>query len=57
MDGNETREDMEEFARMAGLTAIVNVVVNAKREIAACVVGDLVQAHRVGFAREVFATP
>lgn len=59
VDGNETREDMEEFARMAGLTAIVNVVVNERREIAACVVGDVVEAHRVGvgLAREVFATP
>ncbi|MCS6860922.1 MAG: lactate racemase domain-containing protein, partial [Abditibacteriales bacterium] len=59
VDDNAMRADMEEFARRAGLTAIVNVVVNEKREIVACVVGDVVAAHRVGvgLAREVFATP
>lgn len=42
------REDMEDIARMAGLDFIVNVMLNAKREIIDAVAGDVVAAHREG---------
>jgi lactate racemase len=59
VDDNESRLDIEETARMAGLNAIVNAVVNSKREIAALFVGDMVAAHRAGvaFARKALTTP
>lgn len=59
VDDNQSRLDMEEAARMAGIDAIANVVVNPKREIAALFVGDLVAAHRAGvaFARQALTTP
>jgi nickel-dependent lactate racemase len=59
IDGNEWRADMEEAARLAGLDAIVNVVVNSRRGIAGLFVGDLVAAHRQGVRRawEVMSTP
>jgi len=58
VDDNEQRLDMEEAARMAGLDAIVNTVINSRRGIAGLFVGDMVAAHRAGveFARKVFAT-
>lgn len=58
VDDNESRLDIEEAARMAGLNAIVNVVVNPRREIAGLFVGDMVAAHRAGvaFARKVLTT-
>lgn len=59
VDDNGTRLDMEEAARMAGLDAIVDAVVNPRREIAGLFVGDMVEAHRAGvdFARKVLSTP
>lgn len=59
LEGNQRRADLEEGARMAGLSAIVNVVVNSRRQVAGVFVGDPIQAHRAGcaFARKVFATP
>ncbi len=58
VDDNGTRLDMEEAARMAGLDAIVNAVVNPKREIIGLFVGDMVAAHRAGvaFARRALTT-
>ncbi len=58
-DGNTLRDDMEEAAAMAGLDAIVNVVLNPKREIVGCFVGHFIEAHRAGcaLARKVYATP
>lgn len=58
VDDNQRRADMEEAARMGGLDAVVNVVVNSRRQIAGLFVGDLVAAHRAGvaLARRVFAT-
>ena len=50
-DGNPVREDMEDIARMAGLDFIVNVMLNAKREIIEAVAGDVVAAHREGIKR------
>lgn len=59
VDDNQRRADMEEAARMGGLDAVVNVVVNSRRQIAGLFVGDVVGAHRAGvaLARRVFATP
>jgi nickel-dependent lactate racemase len=48
LEGNEFRADMEEAARLGGLHAIVNLVLNSQRGIAGLVVGDLVAAHRKG---------
>ncbi|MCS7225125.1 MAG: lactate racemase domain-containing protein [Armatimonadetes bacterium] len=58
LDGNQARQDMEEAARMAGLTAIVNVVLNPLREIVGCFVGDPIEAHRAAAesARQVYRT-
>ena len=58
VDDNEERLDMEEAARMVGLDAIVNTVVNSRRGVAGLFVGEMVAAHRAGvaFARKVFAT-
>ncbi|GBC97963.1 hypothetical protein HRbin17_00458 [bacterium HR17] len=58
-EGNIARSDMEEVAAMAGLDAIVNVVLNPQREIVGCFVGHFVEAHRVGCqsAQRVYATP
>ena len=50
-DGNPVREDMEDIARMGGLDFIVNVMLNAKREIVEAVAGDVVAAHREGIKR------
>jgi nickel-dependent lactate racemase len=59
VETNQRRADMEEAARMGGLDAVVNVVVNTRRGIAGLFVGDVVEAHRAGvaLARQVFATP
>ncbi len=58
VETNQQRADMEEAARMGGLDAVVNVVVNSRRGIAGVFVGDMVEAHRAGveLARRVFAT-
>jgi nickel-dependent lactate racemase len=58
-EGNIAREDMEEAATMAGLDAIVNVVLNPQRGIVGCFVGHFIDAHRAGceLARRVYATP
>ena len=58
VDASPARLDMEEAARMAGVSAIVNAVPNSRRGITGLVVGDVVVAHRAGvqIARRVFAT-
>jgi nickel-dependent lactate racemase len=55
---NDCRDDLEEIARMAGLTFAINGVVNSRRELAGLFAGDLVAAHRAAalFARQVSAT-
>ena len=59
VDGHEGREDIEEIGRKVGLDVIVNVVVNYRRDIAGCFVGDPVDAHRAGvqFAKSAYRTP
>lgn len=48
LKGNRVHEDMVEGARRAGLTFIVNVVCNGKKETAAAFAGDFEQAHLAG---------
>ncbi|MBI2940650.1 MAG: nickel-dependent lactate racemase [Chloroflexi bacterium] len=57
VEGNEFRDELEQIARVAGLDAIVNCVMNADVEVAGLFAGDLVAAHRAGVeaARELYA--
>lgn len=48
--GNPVREDIEEAAAMVGVDFIVNVVLDAHKEIIRAVAGDVVKAHRAGCA-------
>ncbi len=48
LDGNPLREDIEEAGKMSGLDAIINVVINSKKEIAGVFAGDPKLAHRMG---------
>lgn len=50
LDGNPVREDIEEAAAMVGVDFIVNVVLNAQKEIIRAVAGDVITAHRSGCA-------
>jgi nickel-dependent lactate racemase len=45
---NPMRERIDHIARLAGLTAIVNVVLDGKGRIVRCFAGDPVEAHRAG---------
>jgi nickel-dependent lactate racemase len=58
LNTNELRLDMEEGARMAGLSIIVNSIGTSEGKTAGVFVGDLVQAHRaaVELARKVYVT-
>jgi nickel-dependent lactate racemase len=42
------RQNIEEAARISGLSFILNVVINSKKEIVTAVAGDLIEAHRKG---------
>lgn len=57
MDSNTVRQDMEEFAQMANLSFIINVVLNEFGRVIAVVAGDPVKAHRMGCekAQQVYA--
>lgn len=50
LDGNPIREDIEESGKLLGIDYIVNVVLDAHKEIIKCVSGDSVKAHREGCA-------
>lgn len=50
LEGNPVREDIEEAANMVGVDFIVNVVLDAHKEIIRAVAGDVTAAHRVGCA-------
>jgi len=56
---NEFRLDIEEVASKAGLNAIVNVMINSRREITGVFVGDFMKAHRQAaeFSRKCCAAP
>lgn len=51
IDGNPVRQDMEEFARIAGVDFLFNVVTDEFGNIAGAYAGDLVAAHRAGCAQ------
>lgn len=57
LESNPVRQDMEEFAQIANLSFIINVVLNEYGRVIAVVAGDPVKAHRVGCAeaRRVYA--
>lgn len=46
VEGNVFRDEIEQIARVAGLDAIVNCVMNADLGVAGLFVGDVVAAHR-----------
>lgn len=48
LNGNIVRNDMEEFARLAGLKFIINVVMDESDRVVQLVAGDPVRAHRAG---------
>ncbi|HHY60919.1 MAG TPA: nickel-dependent lactate racemase [Clostridia bacterium] len=48
IEGNPMREDIEEAGALAGVKFIVNVVLNAKKQIVKAVAGHPIQAHREG---------
>ena len=56
---NKFREEIEEIGRLVGLDVIVNALARSNTEMAGLVVGDFIEAHRVGVerAKKVYATP
>ena len=50
LKGNPVREDIEEAAAMVGVDFILNVVLDAHKEIIRAVAGDVTTAHRAGCA-------
>lgn len=50
LEGNPVREDIEEAANMVGVDFILNVVLDAHKEIIRAVAGDVTAAHRAGCA-------
>ncbi len=48
LDGNPIHRDMLAAARLAGLSYIVNVVIDGKKEVAAAFAGEPEAAHRAG---------
>ena len=50
LEGNPVREDIEEAAAMVGVDFILNVVLDARKEIIHAAAGDVTAAHRAGCA-------
>ena len=50
LEGNPVRADIEEAADMVGVDFILNVVLDAHKEIICAVAGDVTKAHRAGCA-------
>lgn len=48
IEGNNVRADIDEAGKITGIDFIVNVVLNAKKEIIYAVAGDYIEAHRDG---------
>ena len=48
LEGNPLREDLEEAAAICGVDYLVNVVLDAHKEIVKAVAGDVTTAHRAG---------
>ncbi len=57
--GNPVREDIEEAAAIVGVDFIVNVVLDAHKNIVHAVAGDVTAAHRAGcaFLERFYLTP
>lgn len=57
LDNNIVRRDMEEFAQIANLSFVINVVLDHRHRVVSLVAGDPVEAHRKGCAaaRKIFA--
>lgn len=57
--GNALRQDMEEAARLAGLSMILNTVLDYEDKVAGVFAGDVVEAFRSGVetARQVYGVP
>lgn len=51
LEGNPIRKDMEEFAKMAGVDFIFNVIVDYQHRILAAFAGDPIKAHQEGCQR------
>lgn len=48
IDGNPSRQDIDEIAKMAGLDFVANSIVNYDRRVVGFVAGDPILAHRKG---------
>ncbi|CAA7603083.1 Domain of unknown function DUF2088 [Acididesulfobacillus acetoxydans] len=55
LEDNPARQDLEEIGRIIGVDMVVNVLLNAEKQVIKAVAGHPVQAHRAGveFARGV----
>lgn len=58
VDGNDTRDDIEEAVRKIGLDYKIDLLINYRREIVGVFAGDFVAQHRAGVeeARKLYAT-
>ncbi len=58
VEDNDAQAELREIAAMVGLDAVVNVVLNTRREILGLFVGEPVKTHEqaIGLARRVCAT-
>ncbi len=50
LTGNPVREDIDEIGEMLGISFILNVVLNEKKEVSKAFAGDYLEAHRAGCA-------
>ncbi len=59
LEGNPTREAIEEVGEVVGIDFILNVILNSQKQVVAVVAGDRIAAHRRGcsFADEYFKAP
>ncbi len=59
LEGNPVREDIEEAVAMVGVDFILNVVLDAHKQIIRAVAGDVTKAHRAGaaFLDRLYAKP
>ncbi len=59
LDDNPVRRDIEEAGKMTGIDFIVNVVLNTRKQIIYCVVGDSIQAHRdaCAYLNDIYRSP
>jgi lactate racemase len=48
LDGNPVREDIDEIGEVLGITFMLNVVLNEKKQVAKAFAGHYLEAHRAG---------